>query len=107
MIPIEDQFKYHPPVSVTRQVKHDIVNQAALAFALKIGDAIPCYDPLYQTILNSIQQARMFANQSITYQELQKEQDKKEQEERAQRGEGFSYELTPEDKKRRNDVNRP
>ena len=73
MIPIAEQFKYHPPTTETRKLKHDTVNQAALDFALKIGEIIPDDDPLYQTILNSIQQARMFANQSITYREIRDE----------------------------------
>jgi len=77
MVSIEDQFKYHPPVSLERQIKHDLVNKAALAFALEIEQIIPYSDPLHDTIINSIQQARMFANQSITYQELREEMDKK------------------------------
>ena len=68
-IPIEEYFKYHPPITEERKQAHNAVNEAALAFAKVIEANVveaKCKD---QTFF-AIQQARMFANQGITIDEL-------------------------------------
>jgi len=97
-IPIEEQFRYHPP-DEKRKVKHEKVGQAALNLALALKEAedrlavfIDTVDetldddsyayrveevlrPLLGILRNQdyifiIQQARMFANQGITMDDL-------------------------------------
>ena len=70
---IEEYFKYHPPKTEERKDKHNKVNEKTLELALLIDELIK--DELTkQYCLFSIQQARMFANQGITVDELNKEQ---------------------------------
>jgi hypothetical protein len=33
VLPIEEYFKYHPPTTIERQQKHNIINAIALEFA--------------------------------------------------------------------------
>lgn len=68
-IPIEEYFKYHPPTTEERKAKHNKVNEGALSFA-KIIDAMVSDEDCKKMALFAIQQARMFANQGITVDEL-------------------------------------
>ncbi len=98
-LPVEEYFKYHPPITSERIAKHNAVNDAALelakalelartaylefrkAVAINTTDtqwkqhAIAAMFPISELIesgeyLFIIQQARMFANQGITVDEL-------------------------------------
>lgn len=97
-IPIEEQFRYHPP-DEGRKVKHGKVNQAALDLALALkeaedrlaafmdimdetldSDPYACYvyetlSPLLNILRNQayifmVQQARMFTNKGIAMEDL-------------------------------------
>lgn len=68
-IPIDEYFRYHPPVTKERIKKHDTINQIALEFA-KIVDAIVMDEDCKKMALFAIQQARMFSNQGITVDEI-------------------------------------
>lgn len=70
-LPLEEYFKYHPVVTPERQERHDLVNKAALDFALTIEKCVED-DELYKMCVYAIQQARMLANQGITLDELRK-----------------------------------
>lgn len=62
-------FKYHPAKSKERIEKHNQVNDAAQTFALVIFDCVK-NERLCQSAIDLVQQARMFANQGITYDEI-------------------------------------
>ena len=68
-INIEEYFKYHPPLTEVRKERHNQVNQLALDFAKYIGDNIQDEDCKKMAFF-AIQQARMFANQGITIDEI-------------------------------------
>jgi hypothetical protein len=68
-IPLEEYFKYHPPLTDTRKAAHEAVNSAALAFAQAIAANVVDPDCLKMAHF-AVQQARMFANQGITIDEL-------------------------------------
>jgi hypothetical protein len=66
---LDDWFKYHPPTTPARIAAHDAVNAAARAFAEVI--LIHTQDQqCRQFAVFAVQQARMFANQGITVDEL-------------------------------------
>jgi hypothetical protein len=68
-LPISEYFKYHPPLTESRKSKHDEANRLALAFAEFIDKNVSD-EPCKQMAFFAIQQARMFANQGITVDEL-------------------------------------
>ena len=68
-LPIEEYFKYHPPTTDERKWAHDAVNMAALDFAKIIETRVQDEDCKKMAFF-AIQQARMFANQGITIDEL-------------------------------------
>jgi hypothetical protein len=68
-IPIEEYFKYHPPTTDERIAAHEVVNSHALVFAKTIN-AWVCDPECKKMALFAVQQARMFANQGITVDEL-------------------------------------
>jgi hypothetical protein len=68
-LPIEQYFKYHPPLTDTRKAAHNAVNEAALAFAKTVEENVQDEDCCKQAYF-AIQQARMLANQGITVDEL-------------------------------------
>lgn len=68
-ISVEEYFKYHPPVTESRKAAHNAVNEAALAFA-KVVEANVVDEKCGEMAFFAIQQARMFANQGITIDEL-------------------------------------
>ncbi len=72
-LPIEEYFKYHPPTTEERKAAHNIVNNTALEFA-KVIDATVLDEDCKKMAMFAIQQARMFANQGITVDELRKNQ---------------------------------
>ncbi len=70
MVSLRDQFMYHPPRTEERKARHNAVNDAALAFALVINEHVT--DETFRAkAIDQIQLARMFANQGITFAELQ------------------------------------
>ena len=70
-IDIEEYFKHHPPDEFRKKL-HKKVNDAALEFAKVIMETVN--NPRMKfTAINQIQQARMFANQGITIDDLPKE----------------------------------
>ena len=69
-IRLEDYFTYHPPVTEERKRKHQDVNSAALNFAEVIFENVE-NEEFRKMIMFSIQQARMFANQAITVEEME------------------------------------
>ena len=73
-LPIEEYFKYHPPLTPERIKAHEAINQAALAFALTVEENVKD-DNCKNLAFSAIQQARMFANQGITIDELLKQQE--------------------------------
>ena len=68
-IPLAEYFKYHPPITAQRKAAHEEINQAALAFAEAIDSAVKDEDCKKMAVF-AVQQARMFANQGITVDEL-------------------------------------
>lgn len=68
-LPIGEYFKYHPPTTEERKAKHNAVNEAALKFAEVVEESCLDFDCQKMAIF-AIQQARMFANQGITVDEL-------------------------------------
>ena len=68
-LPIEELFKYHPPLTELRKQKHDEINELALNFAKYIEKNVFDEDCKKMAFF-AIQQARMFANQGITVDEL-------------------------------------
>lgn len=98
---IEDYFQYHPPVTDERKQAHAAVNESALELAKKLALAAEAFDAFKDVLIKTcgdhhclshalrsvdslngllihgeylfmIQQARMFANQGITIDELKK-----------------------------------
>lgn len=69
-ISLEDQFKYHPPTTEERKIKHQRINEASLKYAQELINVIGD-DEDNQTVVNLIQQVRMLCNQIVTYQDLQ------------------------------------
>jgi len=69
-ISLEDQFKYHPPTTEERKIKHQRINEASLKYARELINIIGD-DEGNQTVVNLIQQVRMLCNQIVTYQDLQ------------------------------------
>lgn len=68
-IAIKDYFKYHPPTTEERKAKHNEINEAALSFAQSLDSLVEDED-CKKMALFAIQQARMFANQGITVDDL-------------------------------------
>lgn len=68
-IPIEEYFRYHPPQTDVRKEAHDRINKAALEFAQAIAADVVDPDCLKMATF-AVQQARMFANQGVTIDEL-------------------------------------
>ena len=68
-LPIEEYLKYHPPTTEERKEKHNDINNAALAFAQVVDNCVKDEDCKKMTFF-AIQQARMFANQGVTVDEL-------------------------------------
>ena len=67
--PIEELFKYHPPKTAERIAKHDLINKLALDLAKAVDESVQD-ETTKQYAIFAIQQARMFANQGITFDEL-------------------------------------
>ena len=72
-LPIEEYFRYHPPKTEERKAAHETVNNAALEFA-KVIDSLVRDEDCKKMALFAVQQARMFSNQGITVDELEKNQ---------------------------------
>lgn len=71
-IPIEEYFRYHPPVTEERKIAHQLINDYALGFAKTIDSYV--FDPECKRMaIFALQQCRMFANQGITIDELHKQ----------------------------------
>jgi hypothetical protein len=69
-IPIEEYFRYHPPIPGSDRVrKHDRINALALEFAKAIDVEIED-EVTKQYAIFAVQQARMFANQGVTVDEI-------------------------------------
>ena len=68
-LPIEEYFKYHPPTTPERIAAHNAVNEAALTFAKTVDENVADKGCAKMAFF-AIQQARMFANQGITVDEL-------------------------------------
>ncbi len=68
-LPIEEYFKYHPPLTEDRKEKHNQINEAALNFA-KVIDSCVLDEDCKKMALFAVQQARMLSNQGITVDEL-------------------------------------
>lgn len=66
---LKEYFQYHPPTTQERREAHQAVNDAALAFAEVIVARVQDEDTRKMAIF-AVQQARMFANQGITVDEL-------------------------------------
>jgi hypothetical protein len=69
---IEEYFKYHPPTTEERRKRHNAINLIAMEFA-KVLDSSVVDEDCKKMALFAIQQARMFANQGITVDELKGE----------------------------------
>ena len=63
---LKDLLSYHPPVSEERKQKHEIVNQASVAFVCTLAEVVTDPDQ-FTYLLQKIQEVRMLANQAITY----------------------------------------
>ena len=70
-ISIEDYFTYYPPKNLDRVLKHNKVNDKCLELALLFMNSIEDENCRVKAI-DCLQQARMFANQGITVDELRK-----------------------------------
>jgi len=70
-IPIEEYFRYHPPTTDERKRKHNLINDLALQFAKAIDEEI-VDSTTKQYAIFAVQQARMFANQGITVDDISK-----------------------------------
>ena len=66
---IEEYFKYHPPFTEERKQIHNQINEAALNFAKIVEQTVKDSDCKKMAFF-AIQQARMFANQGATVDEL-------------------------------------
>ena len=72
-ISVEDYFRYRPPTTEERKAAHAAVNDAALALAKAIEANVKDPDCLKMAFF-AVQQARMFANQGITVDEIRQSQ---------------------------------
>lgn len=64
-------FQYHPPQTAWREEAHAMINAAALEFATTFAMQCPdLTDIELAQVTTAIQQARMLANQIITYKEI-------------------------------------
>jgi len=70
-LPIDEYFKYHPPLTEERKAIHNAINESALAFA-KVLDENVLDEETKKMAFFAIQQARMFANQGATIDELRR-----------------------------------
>jgi hypothetical protein len=70
-LPIEEYFRYHPPVPGSDRIrKHDLINKTTLELAKIIDTEIK--DPTTrQYAIFALQQCRMFANQGITVDDIE------------------------------------
>lgn len=71
---IEERFTYHPVMTEQRRQRHEAINEAAKKFAeivLLLGD-----EQCIAQFLMLVQQARMIANQDVTIQELNQQEEK-------------------------------
>lgn len=68
-LPIEEYFRYHPPITADRKRKHDRINSLALEFAKAIDVEVKDED-CKKMAMFALQQCRMFCNQAITIDEL-------------------------------------
>lgn len=66
---IQEYFSYNPPKTEKRKFRHNQINEAALAFALSVLQNVDDEDCRKMAFF-AIQQARMFANQGITVDEI-------------------------------------
>ena len=66
---IQEYFSCQPPKTGKRKFRHNQINEAALAFAMSVLKNVDDEDCRKMAIF-SIQQARMFANQGITVDEI-------------------------------------
>lgn len=73
-LPIEEYFRYHPPVTADRKRKHDRINSLALEFA-KVIDVEIIDEDCKKMALFALQQCRMFCNQGVTVDELKMNQE--------------------------------
>lgn len=68
-IPIGEYFRYHPPTTKEREGAHECINASARLLAETIDNWV--HDPdCKKMAIFAVQQARMFANQGITIDEL-------------------------------------
>lgn len=68
-INLEDYFKYHEPTTLSRKLDHKAINEAALDFARVIDESVQDVETKKMAIF-AVQQARMFANQGVTIDDL-------------------------------------
>ena len=68
-LPIEEYFKYHPPLTDARKAAHNTVNEAALAFAKTVEENVVDEDMRKRSFF-AILDAKQFANLGITVDEL-------------------------------------
>jgi hypothetical protein len=68
-IDLADWFEYHPVMSDERKKAHEEINEAALKFAKVIQANVKQTD-CQKMAFFAIQQARMFANQGATFDEI-------------------------------------
>ena len=68
-LPIEEYFQYQPPKTEDRLKKHEAINTAALEFAKAIDQNV-VDSSTRDMALAFVMQARMFANQGITVDEI-------------------------------------
>lgn len=68
-LPVEEYFKYHPPLTESRKIAHAKVNELALEFAKGINELVRD-EECKRMAFNAVLQAKMFANQGITVDEL-------------------------------------
>jgi hypothetical protein len=66
---VSEFFTYHPPTTEERKQKHERVNKMSLELAQVIMQEVKDED-CRKMALFAIQQARMFANQGITVDEV-------------------------------------
>ena len=68
---VEQLFTYHPPTTEERIDKHNRLNTKCLELAELVNELIE--DGTMKTmIMHSIQQTRMFTNQAITMEDINK-----------------------------------
>lgn len=68
---LADLFSYHPPQTEWRREAHGAINDAAFGFAKAFAVLCPdLTEAELMQVITAIQQARMLANQIITYKEV-------------------------------------